>query len=611
MADKPKRLSDKNSNSLSVREIISIFSHIDEQIMALHQCSSDDFLGLNADFKRYYKASKTISDNATKIFRSLSEGSNDKLFKDLQVLYKNLKNAQDRFALHIQSSISIIYAIQFDIDQLFLPVKNLNQDLMTLKFLLANLKLSNSDPNPNNISEKEKSLANFNRIINGYKQCSHDNEANIARLREEAIECLHFLEGIRNRNIIDLNTILDQIHYAFILFAEKHEEATRQIPDLTEKTESSAASIADIITNLQYQDIIRQKMEHIQATHKRILADLSQFGDILDKTDTDKSVKLLTQIRDIAGIQSAMLVKTNKEYQLAIEAITGKFLAIGHDMTSISALCQRLSTSQQNAEEIHLTGMMQKLSNAATILSGFEAAGHDYTSRIQKLGTSIADTMSNLEGFGVSNSELKMAAASTINLFMQVQAIDDHLRETLDQVKAVHSDIEKFENAIQAVFQKVVRNGEALTQSIGEHGMKQESGNVYAQSAESINQILSELNARSDQINNILRENLEISSNISEDVKESIKKIRYYDFFEAVIIDIILELNEIYRKFRGELSSDADATEDLSTLKTMYTMASEHQIHEKIVSGVDTDKLLTGESIDSIGKKDSDEVELF
>jgi uncharacterized protein YoxC len=194
---------------------------------------------------------------------------------------------------------------------------------------------------------------------------------------------------------------------------------------------------------------------------------------------------------------------------------------------------------------------------------------------------------------------------------MQVQAIDDHLRETLDQVKAVHSDIEKFENAIQAVFQKVVRNGEALTQSIGEHGMRQENGSVYAQSAESINQILSELNAKSEHINKILHENLEISSTISEDVKDSIKKIRYYDFFETVIIDIILELNEIYRKFRGELSSDPDATDDLNSLKTMYTMASEHQIHDKILSGEEADKLFSGESIDSIGKKDSDEVELF
>ena len=56
------------SKEFSIDEIVKLFNHIDEQILELHRCSSDDFLGLNAKFKGFYKEAKGISTSAGAFF---------------------------------------------------------------------------------------------------------------------------------------------------------------------------------------------------------------------------------------------------------------------------------------------------------------------------------------------------------------------------------------------------------------------------------------------------------------------------------------------------------------------------------------------------------------
>lgn len=609
----------KNSNSsskissLSVKEISSIFVRIDDQIIDLHKCSSDDFLGLNADFKKYYKQSKVISENANEIFKQLTEGGSGDLFRQLQDLYKDLKSVQDHFVTQLDLSIIKLKEIQTLLDQLFLPIKNLNQDLMTLKFLLANLKLSGSDPSSKSSSSKEQSILEFNLIINEFKQCGIDTEKNISNLWKEISKSLINFESTQNRTVVDLDSILNNIHYGIILFAEKHEETNRQIPELTLKTESCSHSIADIITNLQYQDIIRQKIEHIQEIQKTILGELDKFEEADKSHDSENQTRLYLKIKDIAGLQAAILVKANKEYQLAIEKITEEFLAIGEDMACISSMCKNLNISQENSEEIHFAEMLLKLQNAALILANFIKAGKEYISQIENLGLKLREAQAGFSKIKINSDKLNSATSNIFDPFTQHQIENLQLSDILSQVDAINKDIQNFEKNIQDVFQRVLENEKELSNKVIHFNKSLSQQKFFTQSAESMNAILNQLKSKSDRISLLLNENMDLSKDISLGVKNSIKQIRYYDLFEKTIVEIINELNEIYQKLKGEIVDDQDKGENLKSVKDLYTMASEHQIHEKIVQADgDVDLFGDGDTPDENDqKKNSDEVELF
>lgn len=603
---------DKEKNNilatLSVKDISSIFFRIDEQIIELHNCSSEDFLGLNADFKKYYKQSKVISENANEIFKSLTEGGSGALFRELQNLYKDIKNAQDHFVNQLGSSLVLINGIHNSLDLLFLPTKNLNQDLMTLKFLLTNLKLSSSYYDGKNTINSDKFITDYGSIINDLKQCSHDNENNISNLLEEVSKGIMVIDSILKRTQTDLDLILNNIHYGIILFAEKYEETNRQIPELTQKTERSSQSIADIVTNLQFQDIIRQKIEHIQETHKGILDELERFGETIDRSDTEKQTKLLLKIRDIAGLQAAILVKANKEYQLAIEKITDEFLAIGNDMTGISVLCKDISKTNENSEEFHLSDMLHKLQDSAVILTNFIEAGSEYTVTIEKIGVSINNTIKGISTYSELNKKLKSITASiSLNIPNDINSND-----ILTQFLNVNEDIQKFEEVIIENFKKVVKCEENLSIELCNFCNQTKNQKYFGQAVENMNVILNQLKERSDRINLLLNENLDLSKSISTGVKESIKNIRYYDLFEKNIVDIIIELNKIYKKIKGEYQDENERAENLKTVKDLYTMESEFIIHNKVVDTNEEIDLFTKDDITKdIENTNSDEVELF
>lgn len=608
MTDKLSSDSKKPMKIFSIKEFIKVFTAIDEQILQLHKCSSDDFLGLNADFKQYYRQSKVISDNASQIFQALTQKESNELLKDLENFYKDIKHVQNHFSKHLSGSIDLINEMEQLLDKLYLPVKNLNQDLLTLKFLLTNLKISNSTADSKKVIDFEAILNRFNEVINEFKICSFQNETKLEALKDLSKKTLRVFENILEKNIQELDIILNNIHFGIILFAEKHEEVARQIPELTQKTENSSKSIADIITNLQYHDIIRQKMEHVHATHKKLLEDLESTASTGEE-NLEKHERLLIRVRDIANLQSAQLVYANKEYQKAIEVITEKFIEIGNDMTTIASMCTGINASQINSDELYLQGLLEKLQNSANVLNKFLGSTETFSNSIDDITEQIGSTSKSVSNFSNSINKLKSITAETLEVFSFRMVQNEDASNSLKQIKNLYEEVEKFEGVIRQVYSKIENTGGKLLPDIGKDIKQAKEKGSFGQAAESMNSIISKLNQKNFEVNSLLDESLNSSKNVSIDVKESINKIKYYDFFEKIIVDIIGEFNHIYQMLRAQVNTESSVADDeVNAIKNLYTMASEHIIHDKVSQG-DGDVDLFDEEVKN--DEDDDNLELF
>jgi len=573
---------DKPDSPPIVLEFSRIFQKIDAQIHELHLCSSEDFLGLNADFKKYYKQSKLISDNANEIIHYLKETVTGDMLGDLKNLYRDLQLIQLNFSKHLEKSIVLLNRIFSLLETLFLPVKNLSQDLMTLKFLLANLNINNTTLKAVFGNNFDQLTAEYNRVINEFKINCYQNELNLSNLKDQVKKTLNTFESISEKNIQDLDLIINHIHYGIILFAEKHEEISRQIPELTGKTKNTYKSIANIITNLQYHDIIRQKMEHVQKTQKNVLNELKYA------TDGNGLEEFLVKTRDIANLQSAQLIHANKEYQQAIEIITEKFIAIGDDMATISGLCKDISASQKDSNELDLQGLLDKFKDSANVLNHYVKAGDSFTNHIDSMSVSINKASGTITGFADVIKSLKQITSDTIKYFSSVKTGDKHIEKSLFQLSALSEDVIKFETTIQNVFKTIKGIEQEILLDIQDHVKNTKKTISFKLAADNLNSIIYALNNKNSLIKNLLESNFSISAEISKEIRESIGRIRYYEFFEKVIVDIIGEFNLVSSRIKSELKLQPEnRAEDLDSLKGIYTMASEHAIHDSYVAQVE------------------------
>ena len=577
------------------------FTQIDKKILELLQCSSDDFMGLNINFKELYRSSSLISKNATEIFEILADSSTQQLMDDLENLYKTLRKSHTSVIPFVTEGITVAKEMLDVAGDLHLQVKNLNQNLLTLKFLLANLKITGTTSAEQLPSAVDELTGKYNKQINQQKLREYHNDKSLEKLQELIQKSITKLSKYSNQLDQQVNLILDQVHTAIVLFADKQQEVSRRLPSLKTLTDQISESIANIITNLQYHDIIRQKIEHVQSSHRGLLQNLTDF----DPSNEAQHIDYLSRIRDLANIQAALLVRANKEYQRAIELITEKFRSISEDMANISMLCKKLTQSQFNQDEIHFSDLCQKLDSILEPLKSVPVIElslinelkeiTDYTTKTLTAVTNLDDIIPDRK----KDFEPNDSIAALKNAYPQGNIVE--------QIKEVGSDVEKTTNQIQTISQRFAGINERLSKISVNINEKYNEVTNHSEVAEKIVAILETLKQQDGLIYKLLNDNFRVSKEMDAVVAGSVKQIKYYDFFEVRIIEIIHMLNEAFQEIKGSETKKEDA-EDMEFLKNLYTMESEHKIHESIILGGEKPE---DQNLDDIDEKESDDVELF
>jgi hypothetical protein len=378
----------------SIKEIIILLSDIDVKINALNESSAKDFLTLNSNLKENYKLAEKISANAKKLFEILAGKDRNYLLKKLDTFHTGLKFQIDGFSDSVIKGSKVLETIQGLFNAMFIPIKNFNQNLMTINFLLANLKL-----NLTYLKQEEQILDKADNLMQKIKAIKEiydvfDNKVNKLKVLSNSIQ--NFFGQLKEKQTITLETILEQVQSSVTILSARYQEASIQMPQVTKKTEDYFENVSKIITNLQFHDIIRQKMEHVQHTHKEIIDELNAF-DFNDKSASlaEHTSKFL-QIRDIAGVQVAQLIHTNQEYQDAIEKITINFLEIGDDMKAVSEMCNDFSGHQPGKGGSHFREIETNLEVSVELINKFGADGELFSNKVKTVVGSVGELKDEL-----------------------------------------------------------------------------------------------------------------------------------------------------------------------------------------------------------------------
>jgi len=564
------------SKEFSIDEIVKLFNHIDEQILELHRCSSDDFLGLNAKFKGFYKEAKGISTSAGALFLLFSEGANRKLIAELEDFYESLVRSQQQLLKLMDGSMGVMATMRKKVTSLYLPLRNLSQNGSTLGLLLANLSLGYKARLVSVGMDEEKMKA----MVGGVDDFVALSLRSIKFLQQfsERLDAVQTeVARLRDLSLHGIESVIENVHYGLILFAEKHEEAQMRIPQITSKTDSCSKSIAGIITNLQYQDIIRQKMEHIQSAHQDLMNELEQLRS-RQETDSEYWIKMLVQIRDISALQSAQLVATNREYQAAIETIAKHFRDIASDMEQISEKCHdSLRASGENGSASAITDLLERLKRSGQTLADLSGCVPSLRSELRSLTEEMGEMFTRAEmRSGRYQAMCGAVRAVHAKLLQQVNS-EDNPSEVLSQMASVLEDLESFYGTVDA--EGVALRGHCQELERYQTQLEEEMPlwKGFSDGAERMHAIALNLAQTERESTELLGRIQSMSDKVSHDTHQALAGIRYYDFFEGVIDDIISGLNTLSARIKSEVSGDVSS--DLEKLRSFYTMQSEHSVH--------------------------------
>ena len=199
------------------KELIDLFANIDSKIVSLHRCSAEDFLALNSYLKDYYNKTKIISENATCIYEITAGKNSSEFIHKLNTLKDRLAKCQNSSNLLVDQTISRLERIFSRINMVALLLKNLNQDLMTLKFLTSNLELTSHYDG--SIIDVRKKLAAMEELIKTLRQLFPEHEQKIDAFRKDIKDIIERLRRNQEHSRMSLSTIMEELESSITLIS--------------------------------------------------------------------------------------------------------------------------------------------------------------------------------------------------------------------------------------------------------------------------------------------------------------------------------------------------------------------------------------------------------
>ena len=580
--------------SYSVEEIVSLFEDVDQKIQDLHQCSADDFLGLNAKFKNFYKESKSVSSDATTLLALFSHEQNEQLKEELTAGRTELQLSLDSMKEQQYETLRLVHDLGDAMSAYLFPLRHINNEFGILNMELIALEVSfRTALLQNNFDTKS-----FQQMIRDWEEFVYDITETKKLSQSFLEECeysLHHIELIGGRGLRSLVTLTELTEQGLILFDAKQKGSNQNLPAIRAKSDSVAKSIADVITSLQYQDIIRQKMEHIQQAHVKLLDDLQQI-------DLDKSpnawTQVLVQVRDISALQAAQLLATNKEYQAAIEAIALHFRTIAKEMTSVASICRSTMNDNDDREQRStITDLVDRFKRADALLARV----------LEVFPECSREVLLIRDGASMLQKRIGEHVETFFRLSTQVEVMLSPYRKTLGR------HFEHYMLQVDEMLSTMRRNMESVSvqntiliksiEGLGRYAKKLAESELlwdYVQLNVKRLHSLSERLLNTEQESNTLLRKIETTCrSISDETQAALAAVRYYDFFENVIAEIVRGLSSMSARICAEV--DVAEHSDMSAVRDLYTMQSERKIHDQF----------TGTNEEEEATATDDDLELF
>jgi len=573
----------QNSDRNILNEVVVSLHMVDNKIASLHDCSTEDFQTFNNYLKKYHKVAEKVSQNSKEIGRILSDNESISPLKELEQIHEILQTHIARLHENINNSVDKLSEIQDNLNRSFLPLKNLNQDFLTMKFLNSNFSFfinyrkGNYSNHISNLSE------NINLLTNDVRYLFSIVDNSVFQLKIIIKNTFSDLSSLQRENQTKFFLLSNQIQDSIKILSEKSKSANENLELLAEKSNVYTERINNIITNLQYHDIIRQKMEHIQEAQRDLVNQINNLEDKEVETDLQKCDNCVEKVRDITGLQIIQLIHTNKQYQSAIEIISQKFIEICEDLDHLSHISHNFLFQNIKPDETRFFYIEDKLEKALEFDYQLRESIDVYHHRMKNIKMSIEKlTISYKRISGLRNLLTKIH--TTCNHLSTVP--QSGVEGTVEQINLLATNLLSILDVLDKNFENIYNvSKELITEN---SKLETKVADDLPDLSDRIHNIAQTLKQKNNLISRIIKTNSDEIHSITTEIKASIDQVKYYDFFERIIEEIILGLNQVYtRLIMDSTLSTTDKQTNLKIIEDRYTMNSERAMHNNYVNNGD------------------------
>ncbi len=539
-----------------VSRLEASFSVIGHSIVSLKECSNKDFTILTRSFENSVKSVTDLLRIAKSIFVTVDSANAEKIIGDVKNLYyKNeavlyqVRAAQMKITEHKTGSdfLQNLYLVY---------IENCAQDLKTFSTLGKGMFFAEKNIDHKQVAEILEQMSPLaEQLAVLMKQLYVLQKA----LRAEYDQALDFFtdESFQTLGFID-----EPFVEAEREFIKKQRLVTESYSVFAQREKSHSCCLSDIVTNLQYNDIINQKIQHVSEIITDVSLRLKHVGFSNDEDDFG-----LPNVHKAVELQSAQLVQINVDYQEAVKVIFRRLSELSENAADISLLTH-VFYSKHGRENSFFCDLSQHLKlpdkyfsvveSAFGVLEQFVSRTEPMVSRLRTLSIQIDEQR------GIFMNLLNLIHNSAIDREASLRLLLSKVGENLNYVADTVAHF-------TVVAEKTIETAHYESYSLAE--IKQSYENLIAGMQQYEQDTLLNIGTATD-----------IALSVQKDLDGLLKGVTYYSVFDTEIDHISAELNTIISLLDQSVGEDFLVDESFfASLKQYYTMKSEHDVHDTVL----------------------------
>lgn len=571
---------------------------------AIHN-SENEFLLIGSKLQSFLTESKSVTDMSYESAKKLSDGVLTKGIEELETLLQQFREYLQNFAQEIKNDKEELLKILANIKDIYNELDEFKKIVKQLKMLgvstkIESARLGGDDQGFISLADNVEKLSS----TIGDKTIGIKNQSTY--LIKEIVEITSNLDRVETVQNEQSQLILENTSGTLEAFQTKNNQCSKIMSEVLNGSKNVSQNISEIVSSIQFHDITRQQIEHVN----EVVASMHENCSQIEVIEDNEALTELCMIRDTSELQSAQMQNANDEFYNAVSTIVSNLRNVEATVSEMflqstsliidnSGLQSQSFKSMEDELLIILAGLIKNISIAAELSNSIKTAVNIVDElalnirAIEEIGAEIefialnarvrsARTGSSGSALGVIAEAIqklslvaKNQTARASDILNEINDATERLRINTSEEKRKTSseELSKFDRQIKNLLnnlQQIENTESAFLEKI--------KGKVY------------------------LLKN-EISSTLTDiTIHEKVKDISHQAIrlFKEIITQIEILPNVLDNK-----------KENTQALKKKYTMHSERKIHENFTnentSAVKPLKLSNTENENIFG----DNVELF
>ncbi|SNB44782.1 methyl-accepting chemotaxis protein [Geobacter sp. DSM 9736] len=332
-----------------------------------------------------------------------------------------------------------------------------------------------------------------------------------------------------------------------------------------------AQSIGEVVTSLQFHDISRQQIEHVQEALEELIPRLQQEG---------ASRELIKETGDVCELQEAQLAHARDELLGAVRSIVINLQAIASQEAHLSDRTRDIAGVVDQADSSFFASMEADMSLVGGALDRSAADNRELaTAMTQVSGTvgNIARFVGDIENIGEEielialNAQIKAARTGSDGAALGVLA---------EAIQRLSHDTRLHTTVVSETLRSITDFIEGLCSGVNDDASQMEAqvGEMVAD----LKRLLQSLRAINENLYSLLtRMDAEVQA-LSGDIECATRNITVSESVLGVLAEAIETLHGVLTEARKLIPADSRSGERLRELASRYTMHSERKIHAAV-----------------------------